>query len=319
MFTSIFSVVQSFLVVLSHLLSQGYLGRLQEFPRGEKLLGESTFPEADPTESLQNQIATQGIYIQVLLILVITSVCILMIFFYFNNKKEKAVKTLLKEAESRLRKQRNSQELMQQKIHERSRDHLHMLASILDLELLRETSPEIIQPISKSLNRIKVLALIHQHAFHREGETFIELRPFLQALMRSLLVYISGEKGEVILECDMGKIELDLDRTLAIGVILNELLTNTLEHGFPEGQPGKITIHAYPLPKIQLAIEVTDNGIGIPESAWEETGVGLTLVRLLVQKMRGTLHRTSSSEGTTYRIIIPPSSRQHDWSAVQVV
>ncbi|MEL6132856.1 MAG: sensor histidine kinase [Bacteroidota bacterium] len=311
-------MLSSILEAILSFLYARFPGRIQEFPRGGRLLEEGTYRLEDPSSSLQTQLETQAIYIQILLVMGITLLCILLVSFYLNSRKDKAVSKLLHEAESRLQKQRSSQELMQKKIHERSRDHLHMLASILDLELIRQTSDEIRLPLHKSLSRIKVLALIHQHAFHREGKTFIELRPFVQALMRSLLIHVQEDRREVILECDMGKIELDLDRTLAVGVILNELLTNTLEHGFANDQPGKITIQAYPLPQVKLAIEITDNGQGIPESKWEEAGVGLSLVQILVRKMRGSLHRTSSQEGTTYRIIIPPSKRQHDWSGVKV-
>ena len=111
-----------------------------------------------------------------------------------------------------------------------------------------------------------------------------------------------NETTRVTVECEMKEIELDLDTALSVGLIANELVTNSLKYAFPKGQTGKISLTLKNAKKQMLELRVADDGIGkAANNKPEGTGFGTKLVALLIRQLEGQMQQNTDN-GTVISI-----------------
>jgi two-component sensor histidine kinase len=153
-----------------------------------------------------------------------------------------------------------------------------------------------------SQNRVLSMGIIHQKLYQKGNLAGIEMKDYFHNLGESILdAYNAADR--IRITCNMNPIDLDVDTAVPIGLIANELLTNSLKYAFAANQPGEITID---LKKTEVPDEYTfclgDNGIGRPENTIAKgTGFGTELVNLLVQQLNGKL-TTCINHGTLITI-----------------
>jgi two-component sensor histidine kinase len=113
-----------------------------------------------------------------------------------------------------------------------------------------------------------------------------------------------GVEDRISVHIESQTLLLGIDQAIPCGLIVNELLTNSFKHGFPNGRTGAIRIALHPLPDGERELSVTDDGVGIPQDqGWSRPGsLGLRLVRDLVRQLDGRISM-ESKEGTRVRIV----------------
>ena len=121
------------------------------------------------------------------------------------------------------------------------------------------------------------------------------MKDYFINLSESILDSFGAEK-RVTIECAMEQLDVDIDTAVPLGLIVNELLTNTLKYAFPEGQAGKVQIKLHKQKDGMLQLEVSDNGVG-KSGIIHGTGFGGQLVALLTQQLGGTM-REEIANGT---------------------
>jgi two-component sensor histidine kinase/CheY-like chemotaxis protein len=236
------------------------------------------------------------------------------------------------EAERRITQSLREKEVLLREIHHRVKNNLQVISSLLYLQSQNISDPEILEMFQDSQNRVRSMALVHEELYRTEDLAQIDFAEYIQELAGQLLRSYNLGSDAIALKVDADDTALGVDAAVPCGLILNELLSNSLKHAFPTlldsgdgrdrtGQPvsaeqaaassgegNEIGVKLYTDPEGMVQLRVADNGIGFPEGLdFRKTeSLGLQLVNILVRQLRGKveLHREG---GTEYRITLNPA------------
>ncbi len=186
--------------------------------------------------------------------------------------------------------QRNAQnELLLKEIHHRVKNNLEIVSSLLELQL-HQTSDTVAKSVMmESQIRVRSMGILHQKLFRGSNYMAIEMKDYFRNLSENLLdAFNASEKVEV--DYHMEPIELDVDTALPIGLIVNEVMTNSLKYAFPGNVNGKINISLISYNDQHLHLSIADDGIGkgYIEKA-RGSGFGTQLITLLTRQLNGTM------------------------------
>ena len=210
-----------------------------------------------------------------------------------------------KAAESQLRASLKEKEVLLKEIHHRVKNNLQVISSLLKLQSAHIKDEQVLSQLRDSYNRVHSMALIHEKLYQSEGLSRIDsadyVRNLAENLLRSYNVSITLE-----LKTEVENIELDIDTAIPCGLILNELISNSLKYAFKGRSQGRISIQFSQQTEQEVQLKVADNGIGLPSDFdLEETeSLGLQLVQNLTEQLDGTL-QIDSQDGTCFMITFP--------------
>ncbi len=215
-----------------------------------------------------------------------------------------------KAAEDQIRAALREKEVLLREIHHRVKNNLQVISSLLNLQLSTMPAGEARKALLESQSRIQSMALVHQLLYRSKDLAHIDLLEYLQNLtMRLGKAYEIDAHRLIETVVRAPNIRLDIDRAIPCGLIVNELVTNAFNHAFPGGRPGRISI-TLTQEADQLALEVRDDGIGIPPNLDIDTAqtLGLQIVRTLAHQLDSTIELMCDS-GTTVRVVFPFAAR----------
>ena len=212
---------------------------------------------------------------------------------------EEKLRTSLEEQEILL----GEKETLLQEIHHRVKNNLQVIASLIDLQARAFGEGEIRDLFVESSNRVRSMGLIHEMMYQFQQLTQVDLRSYIEALANELMEAYRIEPGRIGLQVDAEEVVLNVEVGIPCGLILNELISNALKHGYPEGRTGTIRVYAHSEAPGQIVVGVRDDGVGLPGDVNPEraSSLGLTLVRQLTRQLRGKMVLTRS-EGTDIQI-----------------
>ncbi len=187
-------------------------------------------------------------------------------------------------------------ELLLREIHHRVKNNLEIVSSLLALQSAQIDDAQTKDAMQESQNRVQSIGIVHQKLYQGSNLGAIEMKDYFINLSESILDSFGAEK-RVTIECAMEQLDVDIDTAVPLGLIVNELLTNSLKYAFPDGQQGKVLIKLQQLKNGVLQLEVSDNGIG-KSGITKGTGFGGQLVWLLTQQLGGTM-KEEVHEGTS--------------------
>ena len=205
-----------------------------------------------------------------------------------------------KESELRMRQSLSEKEVLLKEVHHRVKNNLQIISSIMNLQTAHVDGDErILELLQVSRDRIRSMSFIHESLYRNKDFSSIDMADYIDSLTRNLIMSYSLN-GRVKLENELERVELDLDRAIPCGLILNELISNAIKHAFPEGKEGVIRV-AMEQTEDQVRISVSDNGIGLPEgfNTKHDGNLGLELVRTLIEQVDGQL-KVSNAPGVAY-------------------
>ena len=216
---------------------------------------------------------------------------------------------LQKEIQDRTRAQEELQaslkekEVLLRELHHRVKNNLQVISSLLDLQ-----SEDIQDPLARDIfleaqNRIRSMAHIHEQLYQSSNLAELDVHAYITQLAHTLLQ--SYGKIGIALQINVAPVSLDMDTAVSCGLIINELMSNSLKYAFPTQNPyahsmNEIRITLQANDPATLLLEVGDNGIGFPHILSEEhqaLSFGLRLVKMLVRQLRGQIE-IESSHGT---------------------
>lgn len=198
-----------------------------------------------------------------------------------------------------LRKQNEEKEFLLKEIHHRVKNNLETVSSLLSLQSAQIQDPGILNVMEESQHRVQSMSMIHQQLYSGDNLAAIEMKDYFINLT-DYIIDAFGASTWVGVEVDMKKIQLNVDKAIPIGLIVNELLTNSLKYAFPNRRKGCIRI-SLKKNEDKLQLDVTDNGVGISSSEVEGTGFGSQLIALLTKQLDGKM-ALNTSHGTTVSI-----------------
>jgi two-component sensor histidine kinase len=201
-------------------------------------------------------------------------------------------------------------EALLREVHHRVKNNLQVISSLLSLESARIDNPLTQDTLRDMRNRIRSMALLHESIYSSDSFAQVNLQIYIGRLCNQLFRSLQPKAGLVQLHLDLAPIPLDVTQAVPCGLLINELLSNSLKHGFPNGRSGEIRVqlmNASIGSGIQL--RVTDNGIGLPANFDLKNlhSLGLQLVSDLAGQLGGQIE-IGAGPGTVFTITFTPQT-----------
>jgi PAS domain S-box-containing protein len=213
-----------------------------------------------------------------------------------------------REAEERLRRSLHEKEILLKEVHHRVKNNLQIVSSLLHLQEGDMEGPN--RNLRESQNRIRSMALIHEHLYQSRDLANIDFSAYLQELVNNLLSSYGSRSERIHAEVDVLTCPLSLDTAIPCGMIVNELVANALEHAF-DADGGTLWV-SYRPENGRHELRVADDGRGLPPEFDLEgsDSLGLRLVSALTAQLGGELAYESSHERTQFTLRFePPEGR----------
>ncbi|NHF59231.1 histidine kinase [Flavobacteriaceae bacterium TP-CH-4] len=188
-------------------------------------------------------------------------------------------------------------------IHHRVKNNLQMVSSLLSLQTKNTRSKAAIEALEEGKSRVKAMALIHQKLYQNEDLSVIEMQGYIESLINSVQSVYKKGGHNINITVDAEGVELDIDRAIPFGLILNELVSNSFKYAFPtDDENGKIYIHLRKIGVKEGFFEYTDNGVGLPEDSEERanSSMGIRLMNRLANQLQTKLNVDNKTEGVRF-------------------
>jgi PAS domain S-box-containing protein len=207
-----------------------------------------------------------------------------------------------KMVDEQIRLSLKEKEVLLKEVHHRVKNNLQVISSILNLQSSYVKDKRVLEILLESQNRIKSMAFVHESLYQTKDFSNISFREYVENISRNLVHSYAATDSPPDLNLDLDDIQLNLDTAIPCGLIINELLTNSLKYAFAPGKTGKIEI-AIKEKSGHITINISDNGKGLPkEIDFRNTeSLGLQLVVSLVEQINGKI-RLDTKKGTKFTI-----------------
>lgn len=205
--------------------------------------------------------------------------------------------------EERIRASLREKEALLKEIHHRVKNNLQVVSSLLGLQSRAVADAETRKMFQESQDRVHSMALLHESLYQSHNLSQIDFPEYIRQLAAHLFHSYGVAAERIHLQTDLDDLSLHLDAAVPCGLIINELISNSLKYAFPDGREGKIRIELRGLSDGSTRLVVADNGVGLrADIDWVNTrSLGLRLVRTLAQQLGAQLE-VNTAEGMEVRL-----------------
>jgi two-component sensor histidine kinase len=223
----------------------------------------------------------------------------------------------------KLRKRNEEKEFLIKEIHHRVKNNLQILSSLLHLQSRQITDDIALHAVREGQNRVDAMGLIHQKLYMGDKVAKVEMKDYLEQFGQNILDSFGMEEEQVLIKYEVAPMYLDVDTAIPLGLIINELVTNSLKYAFPlnrhsfseasglagngvgDIRSGIITIALWKNDQNHLCLKVSDNGVGQANAQKDDksTAFGTNLVQMLSKKLKGTPEVLPLEEGYATQIV----------------
>jgi two-component system, sensor histidine kinase PdtaS len=193
-------------------------------------------------------------------------------------------------------------EMLMKEIHHRVKNNLMVISSLLSLQSKYIKDDDARGIFKESQNRAKSMALIHERLYRSSDLKSIDFADYLRSLTRELFDTYATERGRVRLEMDVDDVMVDVNNAVPLGLIINEMVTNSLKYAFPDDMEGIIRIEFHKESE-EYHLMVSDTGVGIPDdfNVEKSDSLGMLLIHSLTSQIQGEME-LKRHPGTTFSI-----------------
>ncbi|MDP5168959.1 MAG: tetratricopeptide repeat protein [Bacteroidia bacterium] len=235
----------------------------------------------------------------------ITSLLLIATLLFWTLRSRSLANQELERKNQQIKKTLGEKEILMREIHHRVKNNLQVISSLLSLQSRNIEDPKALEVMKEGRNRVKSMALIHQNLYQDENLVGIDTVDYIEKLTKSLVSSYQVNEGNIKIHIDVDQIDLDVDVIIPLGLILNELISNSLKYAFPNKQEGSLHISL----KQQddwINLEVADNGIGMPQGfdLASTASLGMFLISSFSKKLNASFDLISGP-GTAVRLRIP--------------
>lgn len=207
-------------------------------------------------------------------------------------------------AEDKIKKSLNEKEILLREIHHRVKNNMQIIISLLNLQSNYLKDEKTKDVFKESQNRVKSMSMVHEMLYRSPDLDNIQLRDYMQKLINTLINSYRTSSKRIKLFTQIEDIQMGIDTAIPLGLIINELISNSLKHAFKEDREGELRITAESKGGDYL-ITVSDNGVGFPDDInfYSTKSLGLQLVNTLVDQITGEIKlETRKGKGTSFKI-----------------
>ncbi|TGK38805.1 PAS domain S-box protein [Leptospira andrefontaineae] len=202
-----------------------------------------------------------------------------------------------------LEKSLKEKESMLQEIHHRVKNNLQVISSLLDLQYENTEDPNLKRILKECENRVKSMGFVHAELYRSENFSAVDLENYFTTVSSNLMRAYGG-LPRIKLQLELSSLEVSIERAIPLGLILNELLTNSLKYAFPEDRSGKIQISIFKEEK-NIVFSYSDDGVGFKKENQIGSGtIGIQLIEILSRQLKANSEFTSEN-GVVFRLRIP--------------
>ena len=196
----------------------------------------------------------------------------------------------------------NEKEMLLREVHHRVKNNLQTISSLLNLQSRNTEDTQIKTVIKSSQNRVLSMAMIHEMLYMKGNLSEIEFCPYVEELAEHLLSSLHMSKNNIKLHINIPQIKLNIDTAIPLGLLINEVITNSLKYGFTQDMKGDIHINLKKESENFYELCIFDTGVGFSDTIDHTTSnsLGLKLINNLAKQLKGSIERESSNKGTRY-------------------
>jgi two-component system, sensor histidine kinase PdtaS len=220
---------------------------------------------------------------------------------YSYRQKQKSNR-LLSDTNAVIEKSLRERETLLKEIHHRVKNNLQIISSLLSLQSKSLHDTDAQDAISESRNRVKSMSLIHEQLYQDDTISGVDMNDYIHRLTNSLVASYGVDTDRVEIKINADNILLDVDSAIPLGLIMNELVSNSMKYAFPKLRQGSILISLEETMS-GLRLVIQDDGIGFDSGARDSYSFGLNLVNSLMRKLKAEMNIVSGP-GTSVELII---------------
>ena len=211
----------------------------------------------------------------------------------------------LQESAATLEKSLHEKEALLREVHHRVKNNLQIVTSLLNLQVRRTESPALVTALRDTQNRIRSMALLHEHLYQSADLTEANFALYVKNLCAHLLRAYGTDGGRIQLVTQVTDMILDLEAAIPCGLLITELVSNALKHAFPGSRTGTIVVATYYNEEGWLVLRVADDGIGFTPKLVPDPSpsLGMQLIHSLTEQLGGVLEQ-EPPPGTTFRVTV---------------
>jgi two-component sensor histidine kinase len=190
---------------------------------------------------------------------------------------------------------------MLREVHHRLKNNLLMVASYVTLQIDDHASDRERQVLQAIRSNLESIALVHERLYREDSLSSISFGDYLQDVVHAA-VDVFGRSIAAHVALDSGECPMEMNRALRLGLVVNEVVMNSLQHAFPD-QTGSIRVTLDRTPSRRARIRIQDDGVGVSDRHVDgEAGFGIQIIRAMVDQLGGEVS-FNGDEGTTVTII----------------
>lgn len=196
--------------------------------------------------------------------------------------------------------------LLLHEVDHRVKNNLTMIGSLLRLQARSIADPAIAARLEAMLERVDALATVHRRLYQSEDITRFDVGAFAENLVTDV-VGASG-RVDIVVDSDVMSIEAPSSKAAALGLILNEVVTNAIKHGFADGRRGTLVVRAV-VDEGHAVMQVNDDGPGLATDGTRPDGLGKVLIARLAKQVGATASWSDAAPGTCFSLTFPVNGR----------
>jgi len=214
--------------------------------------------------------------------------------------------------EQQLTKSLREKELLLREIHHRVKNNLQVISSLLYLQSKKIEDSRAQVMLKESESRIRAMALVHERLYQSTDLSRIDFALYVRSLATHLFQLYGVDPNVVRLEINADRLSLSIETAIPCGLIVHEVISNSLKHAFPDGRKGTVRVELRSGEDGRIILLLGDDGTGLGSGIDLQTteSLGTSLIRALVDQLEGTLE-VGGSIGTEYRIVITDAEHLH--------
>jgi len=182
-------------------------------------------------------------------------------------------------------------DVLLKEIHHRVKNNLQIIISLLNLQSGYIKDEETLKAVREGQNRVRSMALVHEKFYQADELSEIDFGDYTEKLCHFLRQSHGEEDSPVEFKINTDGVTLDMDHAMPCGMLVTEIVSNSLKYAFPNNRKGQISIEMKKFPQRKILFSISDNGIGLPADFDVESSdsLGMQLINALAKQLDGEL------------------------------
>lgn len=210
----------------------------------------------------------------------------------------------LRKSKIKLKDQVDQNVILLKEVHHRVKNNLQVISSLLRLQSNEISDEKLRAAFKDSQDRIIAISKVHDILYHSENLHIVDLEEYVRSLASRVVSNMNKDDKEINLTINTNNIELNLDTVIPVGLLLNEIITNSMKYAFKNLDKGELLINFNELSTSNYEIQIGDNGVGMEGefTAENNSTLGIRLIKKLTEQLNGIITMDNSKKGTHYII-----------------